>query len=195
MTARLSRDELQTALYTDALHKAHTVLGRIAVKNGKLATAKKHLLISARYVKIAEHTFIQVSPALAADLIDAGQTESVLKFLDICHRQIGWLDTYLFELCFFIQTGEHRNKTNTHKFERAQLDDQVEAFKRWSRKDVKQHLPRAIQRAHGCVLLAGDRIADAQKHNDKPNIALARRDRKMYQQHQKELLAFQGPHN
>jgi len=190
MTTKLSRHELATAVYADAIHKAHTVLGRIAVKNGKLATARKQLSLSARNVKIDEHASIHVSAALARDLIEAGETESVLKFLDICHRQLGWLQAYLFELRFLIQTGELRNKTNLYKFDRAQLDHQIEAFKSWSRRDVKQHLPGAIQRAERYVLFNESRIADAQKDNDKQLLAIARRDHKMYQQHLKKLLAF-----
>jgi hypothetical protein len=62
-----------------AIHTAHTVLGSLAEAQGRMDDARQELLASAR-IKA------QIAPrmTLAQDLLDEGQRDAVVEYLDLC---------------------------------------------------------------------------------------------------------------
>jgi tetratricopeptide (TPR) repeat protein len=70
--------------YGNALNAAHTTLGRIALRNGDLEKAKFHLFESAKDVASPQTKSFGPDRQLAAELLDVGETEAVLKYWDLC---------------------------------------------------------------------------------------------------------------
>jgi hypothetical protein len=93
----------QSPDYGQALHDANTVLGRIAVREGRLEDAKRHLLESIRAPNAAMMDY-GPSMALANDLLEKGERQAVLDYLARCKRF--WNYARLDEWAQQIQRGE-----------------------------------------------------------------------------------------
>lgn len=89
--------------YGQALHDAHTVLGRIAVREGRLDDAKRHLIESIRAPGAAMMDY-GPSMALAKGLLEKGERQVVLDYLARCRRF--WNYARLDEWAKQIQQGE-----------------------------------------------------------------------------------------
>lgn len=72
--------------YPDLVHVAETVLGRIALDRGEIDFAKVHLLTSAL---AAPPGVLRPNLTLAQDLLDAGERDVVLVFLE--NLRAGWI--------------------------------------------------------------------------------------------------------
>lgn len=70
--------------YGNAMHEAHTILGRIALAQGDVPTAKAELLESARVRGSPQLGSFGPSLDLAGELLEAGEREAVLEFLELC---------------------------------------------------------------------------------------------------------------
>ncbi len=70
----------------DNLHVANTVLGRLALRNGNIAEAKSRLLASVRDEGSPVLSSYGPSMALAAELLDHGERDVVIVYLDKCAR-------------------------------------------------------------------------------------------------------------
>jgi thiol-disulfide isomerase/thioredoxin len=70
----------------DEIHKAHTLLGRIAMKRGDLATAKQSLLASARVESTPTLSSFGPSMHLAQQLLDAGERDVVIEYLELSRK-------------------------------------------------------------------------------------------------------------
>ena len=68
----------------DFRHKGHSVLGRIAVRNGDIEAAKSHLHSSADLTGSPVLNSFGPSMLLAKALLEKEETEAVLKYLDRC---------------------------------------------------------------------------------------------------------------
>ncbi|MCA9804042.1 MAG: hypothetical protein KC777_18865 [Cyanobacteria bacterium HKST-UBA02] len=64
-----------------AIHAAHVVLGRLALKDGDQASACKHLLES---LEIPGDTFFEPDLELATELLMKGELETVEEYLGLC---------------------------------------------------------------------------------------------------------------
>ncbi len=73
-----------------ARHHGHTVLGRLAVHDGDIEAAKEHLLASGRVGTSPTLASFGPSMALAQELLDRGDFDTVLVYLALCKRF--WLD-------------------------------------------------------------------------------------------------------
>ena len=80
----------------DAVHGAHTVLGRVALKRGDVAAAKTHLLDSAKVEGSPVLGSFGPSMDLARDLLARGERDAVLAYLRATgrfwedERQVRW---------------------------------------------------------------------------------------------------------
>jgi thiol-disulfide isomerase/thioredoxin len=70
----------------DEIHKAHTLLGRVAMKRGDLATAKQSLLASARVETTPTLSSFGPGMQLAQQLLDAGERDVVIEFLELSRK-------------------------------------------------------------------------------------------------------------
>jgi hypothetical protein len=73
-------------LVADNLHIANTVLGRLALRNGDIEEAKRRLLASAPEHGSAILNSYGPRMSLAAELLDRGQRDVVVAYLDKCAR-------------------------------------------------------------------------------------------------------------
>lgn len=72
--------------YGNAVHDANLVLGRIAVREHDLKAAKKYLIAAGRSPGSPQMDSFGPNMSLAQDLLAAGDRETVLEYLTLCHR-------------------------------------------------------------------------------------------------------------
>lgn len=72
--------------YGNAIHQANLVLGRIAVTEGRLADAAKYLLTAGETPGSPQLNSFGPNMTLARDLLERGDTASVLKYFELCGK-------------------------------------------------------------------------------------------------------------
>ena len=72
--------------WDNTLHVGNTILGRLALKKGDRKAAKKHLRESGKVSGSPQLESFGPSMALAQELLDAGETKTVLEYLQLCKR-------------------------------------------------------------------------------------------------------------
>ncbi len=70
----------------DGIHTAHTVLGKVALHRGDVEAAKKHLLDSARVSGSPVLSSFGPDFTLAKALLQRGERQTVLEYLNLCER-------------------------------------------------------------------------------------------------------------
>jgi len=70
----------------DAVHNGHLVLGRIAVDEGRIEEAKRHLLAAGQSNGSPVLGSFGPNVSLAKDLLEQGEQETVLQYLDSCRK-------------------------------------------------------------------------------------------------------------
>jgi len=78
--------------YGNAIHDAHTTLGRVALKNGDVDEAKLQLIESGKTPGSPQLDSFGPSMDLARELIAKGETDAVIKYLELCKKF--WEDDY-----------------------------------------------------------------------------------------------------
>lgn len=71
-------------LYGNAVHKAHIVLGRVALREGNVSQAKGHLLQAGQTPGSPQLDSAGPNMTLARDLLLAGEREGVLDYFALC---------------------------------------------------------------------------------------------------------------
>ena len=72
--------------YGNALFDAHTTLGRIALDEGDIKTAKRELLEAGKTPGSPQLNSFGPSMSLAQALLEKGETETVITYLDLCRK-------------------------------------------------------------------------------------------------------------
>jgi tetratricopeptide (TPR) repeat protein len=79
----------------NAVHHAHSALGRVALREKRTQDAKRHLIASANTKGSPQLDSFGPSWDLAAELLDRGEAKTVVRYLELCrkfwkmgHRQI-----------------------------------------------------------------------------------------------------------
>jgi hypothetical protein len=72
--------------YGSAMHDANMVLGRVAVRNGKIEDAKSYLLAAGRSPTTPRMATDGPNMSLANDLLAKGERQVVLEYLEQCRR-------------------------------------------------------------------------------------------------------------
>jgi tetratricopeptide (TPR) repeat protein len=70
----------------NALHYAHSTLGRAALRRKQVAAAKKHLIASARTKGSPQLGSFGPSHDLAAELLARGEAPTVVRYLELCRK-------------------------------------------------------------------------------------------------------------
>ena len=78
--------------YGNAIHNSHVVLGRLALKQGDLATARNELLLAGKTPGSPQLNSFGPNMSLAKDLLRRGQRDVVLQYFDEC--QVFWRNDY-----------------------------------------------------------------------------------------------------
>jgi hypothetical protein len=68
----------------DAIHQGNMILGRLALHQNKLDLAKKYLIAAGKTPGSSTLASQGPSMQLAKDLLDRGETATVLEYLDLC---------------------------------------------------------------------------------------------------------------
>ena len=92
--ARTYANELLTLLpkfpndwnYGNAVHDANMVLGRIALKEGRLDDAKRHLLEAGKSPGSPQMDTFGPNMSLAKDLLEKGERDVVLEYFELCRK-------------------------------------------------------------------------------------------------------------
>lgn len=70
----------------DALHDANMTLGRLALQEGRLDEAKQYLLAAGQTPGSSSLNSFGPNMGLAQDLLQAGERDTVLQYLELCSR-------------------------------------------------------------------------------------------------------------
>lgn len=70
--------------YGNAIHKANSALGRVALRNGDKAAARKYLLASVASKGSPQMNSFGPNMVLAYEMLDAGEQAAVLEYLAAC---------------------------------------------------------------------------------------------------------------
>ena len=68
----------------DAVHQGNTILGRLALRENKLDAARKYLIAAGKAPGSSNLGSQGPAMQLAKDLLDRGETATVLEYLDLC---------------------------------------------------------------------------------------------------------------
>jgi thiol-disulfide isomerase/thioredoxin len=72
--------------YWDAVHKAQTIMGRASLKRGDTAQARLRLLASAQVETTPSLGSVGPGMTLAQELLEAGEKQTVIEYLETCRR-------------------------------------------------------------------------------------------------------------
>lgn len=72
--------------YGNAVHDANLVLGRIAVQEGRMEDAKRHLLDAGKSPGSPQLNSFGPNMSLAKDLVEKGEREVVQEYFELCHK-------------------------------------------------------------------------------------------------------------
>jgi hypothetical protein len=72
--------------YGNVIHEANTILGRAALRNGKVGEAKQFLLASGKTPGSPQLNSFGPGMTLAKELLDKGERETVLKYFELCRK-------------------------------------------------------------------------------------------------------------
>ncbi len=72
--------------YGNAVHDANLVLGRIAVRDGRIDEAKKYLLEAGKSPGSPQLNTFGPNMSLAKDLLEKGERQVVLDYFELCRR-------------------------------------------------------------------------------------------------------------
>jgi hypothetical protein len=72
--------------YGNAIHRANTLLGRIAIREGDLPAAKRYLIASGQTPGSPQLDSFGPNMSLANDLLEAGEVSTVLEYFSHCSK-------------------------------------------------------------------------------------------------------------
>ncbi len=72
--------------YGNAIHKANSALGRLALRGGDKESARKYLLASARSKGSPQMNSFGPNMGFAKEMIEAGERETVLEYFALCRQ-------------------------------------------------------------------------------------------------------------
>jgi len=72
--------------YGNAIQDGNLVLGRIAVKEGRIGDAKKYLIEAGKSKGSPQMDTFGPNMSLARDLLEEGERESVLEYFELCRK-------------------------------------------------------------------------------------------------------------
>ena len=75
-----------TANYGNAIQDANLVLGRLALRAGKIKAAEEYLIAAGKSPGSPQMDSFGPNLTLAKDLLDKGERETVLEYFMLCHR-------------------------------------------------------------------------------------------------------------
>lgn len=88
--------------YGNAIQNSNVILGRLAVRDGKLEKAKEHLLAAGRSPGSPQMDTFGPNMSLALDLLEKGEKKTVLEYFEFCRKfwkmQDGKLDRWAKEV-------------------------------------------------------------------------------------------------
>lgn len=88
--------------YGNAVQDGNLVLGRIAVKEGRIPQAKEHLIAAGKSPGSPQMNSFGPDLSLAKDLLEKGERDVVIQYLELCRRfwklHEGRLDRWIREI-------------------------------------------------------------------------------------------------
>lgn len=72
--------------YGNAIHDGNLVLGRIAVREGRIEEAKKYLLAAGKSPGSPQMNSFGPNMSLAKDLLEKGERDTVLQYFELCRK-------------------------------------------------------------------------------------------------------------
>jgi tetratricopeptide (TPR) repeat protein len=179
--------------YGNAINEAHTVLGRVFLKNGDVQMAKFHLNQSSIDIATPQTTSFGPSLELAEELAKVGETACVLEYLDKFELLCGLDNQPAFDLRFAIKNGQQRDHANVSELERYEValhEHQLSTLR--ARDPVKRakHLAELLEKTRSRVQTWSVRLERAKLEENAQSIDSAEQMLKREQEHLLNLEAL-----
>ncbi|MCC7529463.1 MAG: hypothetical protein IT342_13145 [Candidatus Melainabacteria bacterium] len=134
--------------YGNAVNKTHTVLGRVAIKNGDIEAAKNHLRLSIIDIATPQTTSFGPSLDLAKELAKAGEKGCVIDYLDAFEQLCGVDNNWACELRYTMEHSGERAPAHPPEREHyvdCKLEHQLAALQAWDATKRAKHLKELIK--------------------------------------------------
>jgi hypothetical protein len=95
--------------YGNAIQNSNIILGRIALKEGRVEDAKQFLIKAGESPGSPQMNTFGPNMSLAKDLIEYGETEVVIEYLNLCKSFWGMSGGRLEGWIILLQTGQTPN--------------------------------------------------------------------------------------
>jgi hypothetical protein len=167
--------------YGDAINRAHTALGRIALRNGDIESARYHLGQSCIDIASAVNCSFGPELHLVEDFINFGYPQYVFDYLDAHEKLAGPDDDEAFDLRLKALTGQSKETIGELEWTRRYCERQLQCFRMWNYDAKQQHISDCIQSAERNLQFLK---SDPYERRDE-NVELVR----LYEDHIKKLKA------
>jgi hypothetical protein len=84
LKAENEKEEPRNWNYGNAIHHSHTILGQVALRLGDIDASKIHLIKSGETIGSPQLDTFGPNMALAKELLESGELEAVLRYLNLC---------------------------------------------------------------------------------------------------------------
>lgn len=189
---KLAEGHRDSSHYINAINGAHTILGRVALQAGDAAGAIAHLKQSAHANLSAScGQPPELNLDLARDLLNAGEQESVLAYLDQHEQQCGYGNEAAFELRYESEHGklDRDNQEAFKAFLEAFFARQLNALKVLDSATRRQHLESLLEvQRHSFDLLSEEiETEKGMSHVNHERIALLEHQLELCKTHLQQL--------
>lgn len=176
--------------YGNAWNKAHTVLGRIALKNGDIEGAKNHLHLSSIDIATPQTASFGPSLDLAKDLAKAKEKSSVIEYLDAHERLCDVTDNWAFEVRYKLEQEVEDpiiSISAREHYDDSKMEHQLTALKSQEPTLRKKHLAELIKRTKSNVETWQRRSKESNPEQTEETIRYAERTLEAHKQHLQNL--------
>lgn len=175
--------------YGNAWNKAHTVLGRIALKNGDLERAKNHLDLSSINIATPQTTSFGPSLDLAKDLAKANEKAAVIQYLDAHERLCGVDNDWAFQVRYELENDREEPMSVVsarQHYDDCKMQHQLNAL-RCSKELRDKHLTRHLEQTERAVKTWERRAKERSDNQKDESTAYAKRTFQAQLQHLEAL--------
>jgi hypothetical protein len=175
--------------YGNAWNEAHTVLGRIAFKNGDIDAAKRHLHLSSIDIGTPQTRSFGPSLDLAKDLATARERDAVIEYLDAHESLCGVDNDWAFQIRYRLERDAEDPIVSIaarEHYDDCKIKHQLDALKN-SKELRDKHLANLLKRTIQAVDTWERRAKERSDNHKEESIAYAIRTHEAQKQHLEKL--------
>lgn len=175
--------------YGNAWNKAHTVLGRIALKNGEIDAAKHHLHLSSIDIATPQTKSFGPSLDLAKDLAAAKETSGVIEYLDAHEKLCGVDNERAFQIRYKLEHDREDPMISIaarQHYDDWKMQHQLDVL-RDSKEIRDEHLAKHLKHTQNALKIWGRRSKEISDNQKEESAQYAKRTAEAYKKHLETL--------